>query len=209
MRTGTMLTPTALMLSGLLMLAGVFSDTRPALAQLDCPLPDGVTPPADPAVTAQQVEEGSANLTDFALAARDFISSPGRITNAGQVVYFGCLTRQEGSPWRSGSTYLVRLLPDGRVFIHSKAMSLSGRLLTPVIYRAILEALGIDPAALTDPAATRAAFTAAAGRGWRFVQRPRCPGRLRLRHRISLGRRAAPVRAARRIRSQCVSPGSH
>ena len=41
-------------------------------------------------------------------------------------------------------------------------MSLSGRQLNPVIYAAILHALGIDPAALTDPAAAMAAFAAAA-----------------------------------------------
>ena len=34
-----------------------------------CPLPAGVAPPADPPVTAQQVEDGNASLTDFALAA--------------------------------------------------------------------------------------------------------------------------------------------
>jgi len=41
-------------------------------------------------------------------------------------------------------------------------MALSGRLLTPVIYGTILEALGISPAAQTDPAAALAALTAAA-----------------------------------------------
>ncbi len=169
MQTGPWLTPTTLMLSGLLVLAGVFSDVRPALAQtpLDCPLPAGVTPPADPPVTAQQVENGSASLMDFALAARDqFVSEAQRTTTAAQTVYLRCLLRQEGSPWRSGSTYLVQLTPDGRVFIHAKDMALSGRLLTPVIYGAILEAVGIDP---TDPAAAQAAFEdAATGDGGPF-----------------------------------------
>ena len=49
MRTQTLLTPTAVIFSGLLVLAGICSDGRDALAQapLDCPLPAGVTPPAD------------------------------------------------------------------------------------------------------------------------------------------------------------------
>ena len=161
MQAGTVLPPTSLILSGLLALAGVCSDARPAFAQtqLDCPLPAGVTPPTPPRVTAQQVEDGSASLRDFALAARGQAQEG---TTAEQAAYVGCLLRQEGSPWRSGSTYLIQLTPDGRVFVHAKDMSLSGRLLNPVIYGAILHALGIDPAVLTDPAAAQAAFTAAA-----------------------------------------------
>ena len=99
-----------------------------------------------------------ASLRDFALAAKQ----SSRLTNQREALYLGCLNRQEGSPWRSGSTYLVRLTPDGRVYVHAKDMALSGRQLKPVIYGAILHALGIDPAALADPAAARAAFSAAA-----------------------------------------------
>ena len=136
-----------------------------AQAQLACPLPAGVTPPATPAVTAQQVEDGTASLRDFALAARDHLETRDPDTAA----YVGCLVRQEGSPWRSGSTYLVHLTPDGRVLLHAKDMSLGSRLLTPVIYGAILHALGIDPATLPSPAAAQAAFTdAAAGEGGPF-----------------------------------------
>ncbi len=171
MQPGTWLTPTALMLSGLLVLAAICSEGREALAQtpLDCPLPAGVTPPADPRVTAQQVEDGSASLADFALAARDqFVSEVG-VASPGRGAYVGCLLRQEGSPWHSGSTYLISLTLDGRVYLHAKDMALSGRQLTPVIYGAILEALGIDPAVLTDLAAAQAAFTvAAAGNGGPF-----------------------------------------
>ena len=202
MRTGSVLTPTVLILSGLLLLASLFADARPAFAQaqLDCPLPAGVTPPAPPRVTAQQVEDGSASLMDFTLAVRDqFVNEFQGATTLDQTAYFGCLFRQEGSPWRSGSTYIVELTPDGRVFIHTKDMSLSGRLLTPVIYGAILHALGISPAALTDPAAALAAFARCRSRGWWPVQRTRCPGCLRLRHRI---RYTEPARAARWIRSQ-------
>ena len=131
-------------------------------ARPECPLPAGVAPPADAQVTAQQVEDGNASLTDFALAARDnHVSVLQGERAVEQTLYLRCLFRQEGSPWRSGSTYLVQLTPDGRVYVHAQQMSLSGRQLNPVIYAAILHALGIDPAALTDPAAAMAAFAAA------------------------------------------------
>ena len=149
---------------GLLVLAG------PALAQLDCPLPEGVTPPPPLPVTAQEVEGGSASLADFALAAKEQYENDSRdITPVRQSAYTNCLVRQEGSPWRSGSTYLVLLTPDGRVFVHAKDMSLSGRQLKPVLYGAVLHAVGIDPAAQADPAAVfPAAFAAAAGNGGPF-----------------------------------------
>ena len=153
MQTGTLLTSISLILaSGLLALAGVFSDTRPAFAQtqIDCPPPAGETLPADPRVTAQQVEDGSASLMDFALAVRDQFGQ-GTTTTPQRTLYVGCLIRQEGSVYRSGSTYLIQLRFDGRVFVHAKDMSLSGRQLRPAIYGAILRALGIDQA-------TRVAF---------------------------------------------------
>ena len=171
--------PLALLLSGLLVLAAICSDGRNALAQtpLDCSLPAGVPPPADPRVTAHEVEDGSASLRDFALAATEYTTTPLQGRMAGeQAAYLSCLTRQEGGPWRSGSTYLVELTPDGRVWIHTKDMALSGRQLTPVIYSAILEAVGISPAVLTDPAASQAAFAAAsAGEGGPFDV-PSIPG---------------------------------
>ena len=165
------------LIAGLLLLAGVFSVTRPAQAQEACPLPAGVTPPADPRVTAQQVENGSANLMDFVLAARDQLSSLSRgLVSVAQASYTACAIRQEGGPWRSGSTYIVQLTPDGRVLIHAQDMSLSGRLLNPLIYGAILQAMGINPADLTSPAAARAAFAAAiAGNGGAFNV-PNIPG---------------------------------
>ena len=141
---------------GLLALAGVFSDARPALAQTQeaCPLPAGMTPPPDPVVTAQQVEDGSASLRDFALAARDRLNLE---LNSGLYLYNLCLIRQEGGPYRSGSTYLVQLTLDRRVYVHAKQMALSGRRLKPSIFGAILTALGVSPANLgnlrsTDPA---------------------------------------------------------
>ena len=148
MKTGTLPT-SALMIPvvGLLVLAGAFFVARPALAQTEpgCPLPPDWTPPP---VTAEQVENGSATLEEFALAARDvFRSQTQVITTLEQATYLGCIVRQEGSAYRSGSTYLIQLTPDGRVFIHSKAMALSGRLLNPLIYGSILSALGVP---LTD-----------------------------------------------------------
>ncbi len=151
---------------GLIVLAGIFFNAHPPLAQTDepCPLPPGVTPPAAPAVTAQQVEDGSASLKDFALALRDQFSRGGATTPE-QLFYFGCLSRQDGSHWHSGSTYTIQLTPNGRVFIHTKDMALSGRLLNPVIYGAILSALGVPLTVLADltspdPAVAAQAFAA-------------------------------------------------
>ena len=158
-KAGTSLIPVI----GLLLLAGMVSRAGPAWAQLECPLPAGVTPPSLPRVTAQEVEDGSASLADFALAAKgQLVNDSQGVTTVRQAAYTGCLIRQEGSPWRSGSTYLVQLTPDGRVLVHAKDMSLSGRRLNPAVYGAVFHALGINPAALADPAAAFAAFTAAA-----------------------------------------------
>ena len=145
MKTAALLAVTSKALCvGLLVLAGVFSDSQPVRAQTleACPLPAGVTPPADPRVTAQQVEDGSAGLKDFALAARDRHRALSRdIATFEGEAYFGCLIRQDGSHYRSGSTFLVSLAAD-RVLVHSKAMALSGRKLNPMIYGTILRALG-------------------------------------------------------------------
>ena len=162
---------------GPLVLVGLFCGTGIAGSQLDCELPVGVAPPSEPRVTAREVEEGTATLTDFALALGDqfAIDSQNPLTEA-QAAYVGCLARLEGSPWRSGSTYTVHLAPDGRVLVHTKDMSLSGRLLNPGIYAVILQALGIDPAVLASPAALFAAFFALdAGDGGLF-EVPGFPG---------------------------------
>ena len=170
MKTGTLLAVTSKALCvGLLVLAGILSNTHLALAQSRdaCTLPAGVTSVAPPDVTAQQVETGSASLREFALAVRDRFRA-GAATPE-ETFYIACLLREEGSPWRSGSTYLVTLTPDGRIYEHAKSMALAGRLLERGIYGAILQALGIDPADLADPAAAQAAFAAAlAGDGGRF-----------------------------------------
>ena len=167
MRTGTLLSAASIFLCvGLLVLSGVFPAVRHASAQTACPLPAGVTPPPPPVVTAQQVEDGSASLMAFSLAVRDQLGQR-VVATAEEAVYIGCLLRQEGSPYRSGSTYLVQLTPD-RIFFHAKAMALSGRLLNPLIYGAVLQALGIDPADLSSPASALTAFAVAAGNGGAF-----------------------------------------
>ena len=158
---------TLLSVSGLLVLAGVFSNAPPALA--DCPLPPGVTPPEDPSVTAQQVEDGSATLMDFALAVRERSREYAQgAATVEQGLHIACIIRQEDGIWRSGSTYIVSLTLDGRVYIHAKNMALSGRLLNPVIYGAILFSLGVSPTDLEnlaspDPAVAAQAFGAVLG----------------------------------------------
>ena len=151
---------------GLLVLAGVFFNAHPPLAQTDdpCPLPEGVAPPPDPAVTAQQVEAGSASLKDFALATRDINKQVSQEVKDLEILwYLGCIIRQEGSAWRSGSTYIVQLSPDGRVFLHAKDMALSGRLLNPLIYAEILSKLGVSPTVLANLASPDPAIAAQAG----------------------------------------------
>ena len=134
-----------------------------------CPLPTGGTPVEPPLVTAQQVENGTGSLMDFALRSRDRFREQAALTTPGQAQYLGCLVRRDESPWRSGSTYLVTLSHDGRVNVQAKDMSLSGRLLKRSIYGGILRAVGIDPAVLGDPIAGQAAFAAAeAGTGGPF-----------------------------------------
>ena len=161
--------PSMLLVVGLFVLASVFFNVHPVLAQ--CPLPDGATPPPDPPVTAQQVEDGSGSLMNFTLAARGLLSLHAiELTSIEQFAYTTCEIRREGSPYRSGSTYLIELSLDGRILTHAEDMSLSGRLLNPVIYGAILQASGINPADLmADHATSEAAFHAAeAGNGGAF-----------------------------------------
>ncbi|MDE0194003.1 MAG: hypothetical protein OXP08_00480, partial [bacterium] len=85
---------------------------------------------------------------------------------ANQALHMGCLIRQDGTPWRSGSTYVVILTPNGTVFIHAQDMIYSGRRLRPEIHGAILRALGADPA---NPAGILPALTeATSGSGGAF-----------------------------------------
>ena len=154
MKRRTLLTSTAtIRVVGTLVLTGAFSVAHPALAQMQeaCPLPAGGTPLPDPPVTAQQVQEGSATLEEFALAAlAQFKRRTSDTLTAEQITYSGCRLRQEGGPWRSGSTYIVTLTPEGRVFLHAKDMSLSAGRLNSSIYAGILSALGIPRTVLRD-----------------------------------------------------------
>ena len=86
------------------MLASVLSEVRRVLAQThgDCEPPPGVAPPEGPRVMAQQVENGSASLMEFAPAVRDRFSR--RTAAAEEALYVGCLVRQEGKPLAFGST---------------------------------------------------------------------------------------------------------
>ena len=150
--------------AGLLALAVVLADANRALAQDVCPVPPGLTPPPLPSVTAQQVENGTASLKDFVLAAREQ-ARVDELTSVEGAAYFGCLIREDDSAYRSGSTYLVTLTPDGRVYVHSKAMALSGRLLNPLIIGEIFSALGVPPTVLAslaspDPTTAAQAFAA-------------------------------------------------
>ena len=177
MQTGTWTTRiSSIPVAGLLVLASVISGAPAAVAQTQvaCTLPPGATPPPAPAVTAQQVEDGSASLMEFSLAVRDRLSQE-VVGTAEEAFYIACLLRQEGSPYRSGSTYLVQLTPD-RIFFHARAMALSGRLLNPLIYGAILQALGINPADLANPASALAAFAAAAAGNGGAFNVPSIPG---------------------------------
>ncbi len=154
-----------------LVVASLISQVRPAEAQSqgECALPDGVTPPAPPSVTAQQVEDGSATLKDFLVAVRDQYSGLSQNSDAPSLAkqtYLGCLIRQEGSAYRSGSTFLVLMSPGSRVIWHATAMRFSGRRLDPSIYQTILFSLGVKRSTLaglvsTDPGTRNAAFTAA------------------------------------------------
>ncbi len=157
------------LVAGLFALAGVLSNGLPASAQTQeppCPLPAGVTAPADPTVTAQQVTNGSAALVDFALAVRERSREHSQqATAVEEGLYIGCAIRQDDGIWRSGNTYIVTLTLDGRVFVHAKDMSLSGRLLNPLIYGQILTALGVSQADLvnlasSDPAVAGRAYQA-------------------------------------------------
>ena len=125
-------------------------EVRPALAQEGCPLPAGGDPLPAPPVTAGEVEDGSASLMDFALAAIAQFKRRGSDTlSSEQLAVSGCRLRQEGGPWRSGDTYLVSLTPeDGRVYFHARDMSLSASRLRSDVYAGILAALGVPRAVL-------------------------------------------------------------
>ena len=130
-----------LLTAGLFVTAGLFANGHPVLAQTrECPLSPaqshGLEATEPPVVTAQEVTNGTKSLMDFTLAVRQ------RATVA-HPYHFGCVIRQKGSPWRSGSTYIVVLTAEGTVLAHAKDMSLAGRQLKPWIYQDILTALKV------------------------------------------------------------------
>ena len=145
---------------GLLVMAATCFQGRFALAQTGapCPLPAGVKRPADPPVTARDVVNGSANLEQFTLAARNQFKGVGSETlTPAQLAFSGCRLRLDGGPWRSGDIYIVTLTPDGRVYLHAKDMSLSAGKLKPAIYAGILRALDTPRAILEGLRSTDAA----------------------------------------------------
>ena len=96
MKTGTRRTRATLsFVVGLLVLAGACFEGRPVLAQTPvliqeqeaCPIPDGVVSPAGPSVTAQQVEDGSATLAEFAEEALSHFSGGTDVLTTQQLAY--------------------------------------------------------------------------------------------------------------------------
>ena len=179
MKAGSLFNSTSMILfAGLLVLAGVSYDAPPAVAQTGeaCPLPAGVTPPPAPPVTAQQVEDGGS-LRDFALAVTAQFRSQNESTDLGPFLYFSCLLRQDDGLWHSGSTYAVALSLDGRLFLHTRDMALTGRRLNPSIYAAILSALGVPQTVLADLASPDPAIAGRARAAFigRLSQEPHAP----------------------------------
>ena len=131
----------------LLVLTAVSSGVHHALAQQACPpLSGGAS--LELSVTAQQVEQGSATLEDFALAARDGYRTVAKeFDQVEGIARFGCLVRHDVSS--SGSTYIVGLTIEGRVMLSAKDMSLSGRRVNPFVHGEILSALGALPTDLS------------------------------------------------------------
>ena len=127
------------MLSGALVLT--LTCAPAAFAQDACPLPAGVAnnPLATPGTTAAQVEAGTANVRDFALDARNYMAS---VQIGAELAHAACVIREEG-PWMSGSTYIVTISTDGRVFFHSAKAALSGRPLKLAVWREIATAAGV------------------------------------------------------------------
>ena len=166
MQTGNRKNRLALFLMvGLIVLAGIGPGARDASAQAleGCPLPEGLAALPDPAVTAQDVEDGSATLEQFAEAAvSQFKRGGSEVATPQQLAYSGCRLRLEGGPWRSGSTYIVTLTPDGRVYLHARNMSLSARRLRSPIYAGILQALGTPGRILLGTASEDPATAASA-----------------------------------------------
>ncbi len=144
----------------------VFLQGAFAQSTVSCPAPEGgfseeVT---NPQVTAQAVERDRSLLRKFLLDYVRLITE----TDA-DTWHTACIGRTENGPYYSGSTYLITLTLDGRLYVHAKDQSLSGRQLNPQVYAAILSGLGVsasDVASLgsSDPAVAGRAFSRIAAR---------------------------------------------
>ncbi|MDE0109511.1 MAG: hypothetical protein OXN96_17000 [Bryobacterales bacterium] len=124
-----------------------------------CPPPAGYqgNPLSKPSITAAEVvaDPTATNLRDFAVAARDYLSS---ITTQLELAYASCLMRLEDGDWRSGEISAVSLSVDPAVFadpqapihmrvlFHSADMATSGRLLKESAAKEILAAAASDQA---------------------------------------------------------------
>ena len=156
--------------SALMLLSAVLLPPAAAAQRAeDCPLPPGATDFPRPAVTAQDVAGGVGSLMDFTLAVTAVTKevSQEATTNRGPVFHLGCLVRQEGGYWRSGSIYTFKLTTGGRVLSHAKEMAISGGLLDRRIYASVLTALGASP---TDVENLWSSDAAAAARARDAVQ---------------------------------------
>ena len=141
-----------------LLLFGVFQLSAHD-ARETCPPPAGYqgNPLSKPSITAAEVaaDPTAANLRDFAVAARDYLSS---ITTQLELAYASCLMRLEDGDWRSGEISAVSLSVDPAVFadpqapihmrvlFHSADMATSGRLLKESAAKEILAAATSDQA---------------------------------------------------------------
>lgn len=140
-------------LVALVFLVGAVCATHSVTAQSEneCPLPPNTTPVHDPEVSAQQVDASDADLGEFTREVRDrFKTYSSTVTSMAQIAYFGCVLRQDDGPWRSDSVYPILLTPFGRIVFHTKDMSLSGRLLDPVVLGSIYTALGVSRRDIAD-----------------------------------------------------------
>ena len=145
------------MLAGLLLFS-VFQLSAQE-AHETCPPPAGYqgNPLSKPSITAAEVaaDPTAANLRDFAIAARDYLTS---ITSPLELAYGSCVMRLEDGDWRSGEIHAVSLSVDPAVFadpqapihmrvlFHSADMATSGRLLKESAAKEILSAAASDQA---------------------------------------------------------------
>ena len=148
------------LLGCILVLAGLFSEVRPAAAQAEvgCQRPEGIDEAPSPSITAAQVEADptDANLKALAVEARDYVQD---LSILGQG-YAWCILRRDGGDWKSESVYLVQLTADGSVSFHGKDMAFGGRQLRDEVFLPIVMATGLEFSG-TNPAtgAPNAMFT--------------------------------------------------